>query len=96
MHIIVIFIAIKINRKNIGLQIFPNPVKNILTVQVNGVNENAILQVIDMNGRKVKEEKISLNGTTSFSVDITKLPTGTYNVWLKGKLINEQKKFVKE
>ena len=56
-------VVMKMNRKNTGFAIFPNPVKNILTVKVNGVNENAILLVMDMNGRKVKEEKISLNET---------------------------------
>lgn len=49
-----------------------------------------------MTGRKIMEEKISLNGTTSFAVDITHLPKGTYQLWVKGKTINEERKFVKE
>jgi Secretion system C-terminal sorting domain len=82
--------------RNVRLQIFPNPVKSILNVQVSGYNENALLQIIDITGRKVKEEKISLNGTTSVSVDVNNLSKGTYDLLLKGKSINEQKKFVKE
>ena len=89
-------VAIKMDSKNIILQIFPNPATNILHIQVNGINENAILQIVDVTGRKIKQEKISLKGNTSFSVEITNLPKGTYNVWLKGTTINEKKKFVKE
>jgi trimeric autotransporter adhesin len=89
-------VAIKMDDKNITLQIFPNPAKNLLNVQVNGNNESITLQIIDMTGRKVKEEKIQLNGNTSVSVDINNLPKGTYNLLLKSKSINEQKKFVKE
>ena len=89
-------VAIKMDSRNVRLQIFPNPARNILNIQVNGFNENAVLQIIDITGRKVKEEKISLNGTTSVSVDINNLSKGTYNLLLKGNSINEQKKFVKE
>jgi len=89
-------VAIKMDSKNSSLQIFPNPAKNMLNVQISGANENATLQIIDMTGRKIKDEKISLNGTTSFPVDISNLPKGTYNLWLKGNSINENQKFVKE
>ena len=89
-------VAINMDSRNVRLQIFPNPARNILNIQVNGFSENALLQIIDITGRKVKEEKISLNGTTSVSVDINNLSKGTYNLLLKGNSINEQKKFVKE
>lgn len=89
-------VAIKMDGKTITLQIAPNPAKNILNVQVNGGNENATLQIIDITGRKVKEEKINLNGNTSVSIDINNLQKGTYNLVLKSKTKNEQKKFIKE
>jgi len=89
-------VAIKMDSKNIKLQIFPNPVKNILNMQIDGYTENAFLQITDITGRKVKEEKISLNGSTSVSIDINNLQKGTYYLLLKSKSINEQKKFVKE
>ncbi len=63
-------------------------------MQVNGYKCNT--GIIDITERKVKEEKISLNGNTSVPVDINQLPKGTYNLFLKSKSINEQKKFVKE
>ena len=63
-------ISVKINADN-KLQIFPNPAKRILFVQVNGYNENAIVQIFDADGRKLKEMKVFLNGVTSFPVDIS-------------------------
>jgi hypothetical protein len=89
-------VTVKMEGSNTTLQLFPNPAKNILNVQINAGNEKATIQIIDMSGRKVKEEKITLNGTTTVSVDINNLPKGTYNLLLKGSSINEQKKFVKE
>ena len=88
-------LVIKIDGKS-TLQIFPNPAKNILYIQASGENEKATVQIIDVTGRIIKEEKISLNGNTSFSIDINNLPDGLYNLILKSKSINEQKKFIKE
>jgi ELWxxDGT repeat protein len=89
-------VVIKLNDKNSVLQIFPNPAKNTLNIQVNGDNETATLEITDMSGRKVKEEKIQVNGNTSVSFDITNLQKGTYNLLLKSKFMYEQKKFIKE
>lgn len=89
-------IAIKIEGKNNPLLIFPNPAKDILNVQINGENENAILQIQDITGRNIKEEKINLTGNTAISVDINNLPNGVYNLLVKGKSINEHQKFVKQ
>ncbi len=91
-------VAVKMDGKSSTLQIYPNPAKNILNVQVNGndLNEDATLQIIDISGRKVKEERINLKGRASVSIDITGLSKGTYNVLLKGRSLNEQEKFVKE
>ncbi len=87
---------IAIDDLNTTLQIFPNPAKDILNVQVIGSNESATIQIIDRTGRKVREGKITLNGNTTFPVDINNLPKGTYTLLLKNKSLNEQKKFVKE
>ena len=88
-------LVIKIDGKSI-LQIFPNPAKNILYIQASGENEKATVQIIDVTGRKVKEEKFTLNGTTSFSIDISGLPQGIYNLLLHRQLTTDQQKFVKQ
>lgn len=89
-------VAIRFDGKNSALQIFPNPAKDILHVQVTGSNGKAILQIIDVNGRKVEEQRINLNGTTSVAIDINDLPKGTYNLLLKSSTLNEHEKFIKQ
>jgi hypothetical protein len=68
----------------ITFQIFPNPAKDILFVQVNGRIEAATLQITDGIGRKLKEEKITLNGSQTFSINIAGLHRGIYHLSLKG------------
>ncbi|MEJ7737792.1 MAG: kelch repeat-containing protein [Chitinophagaceae bacterium] len=87
-------VAVKTNGKA-SLQIFPNPATDILYVQVNGINETAILEISDATGRKLKEEKIALNGSPSFSVDIKYLPKGIYQLLLRSSTAIQQGKFVK-
>ncbi len=87
-------VAVKTNG-NTSLQIFPNPANDILYVQINGINETATLQITDAIGRKFKEEKIALNGSTSFSVDIKDLAKGVYHLLLRSSTGMQQGKFVK-
>lgn len=88
-------VAIKMDSKN-KFQIFPNPANDILYVQASSINEIATLQIIDVTGRKLKEEKIHLNGNSSFSINIKDLPKGVYTLLLKSKTKQEHQKFVKE
>jgi uncharacterized delta-60 repeat protein len=88
-------VAVKINAE-IKLQIYPNPAERILFVEANGSNENAIVQIVDGGGRKLKEVKVFLNGKTSFSVDISSLANGIYNLILHKKEKTELQKFIKK
>lgn len=88
-------VLIKMYEKR-NLQIFPNPAKDILYVQASGDNENATVQIFDVSGRKVKEEKIVLNGNVSFSLSIKNIPKGMYSLILKKQYTIEQQKFVKQ
>ena len=89
-------LSIDFNRQINVFKIFPNPAKNILNLQVNSFSGNATLQIIDVTGRMVKEEKITLNSGASVSVDIKNLQRGTYYLLLKSPSGNEQQKFIKE
>ncbi|HMI77552.1 MAG TPA: kelch repeat-containing protein, partial [Ferruginibacter sp.] len=66
-----------------GLSLFPNPVKDVLFVQVKGVKGNAVLEITDVSGRKIKENHLQLNENTSFSVNSSDLPKGTYLLLIK-------------
>ena len=89
-------VVVNYNTSTNLFKIFPNPANNILNVMIYGTNENATLQIMDMTGRKIREQQINLNGNTFFSIDISNLAKGTYNLLLKSGSMNEQKKFVKE
>ena len=83
-----------------SINVYPNPAKDILYVQVpiaiGRQNENAVIQIVDLTGKKVKEQKIFLNGNTSLSIDISNLPKSIYNLILKRETKTEQQKFVKQ
>ena len=78
------------------LQVFPNPAKEILFVEAYGNNENTVVQIVDGGGRKIKETKVFMNGETSFSVDISNLPRGIYNLILYKKEKREVQTFIKQ
>ena len=89
-------VAVRMDMTDNTFKIFPNPANNILNVQASPDNNFATLQIIDVTGRKLKEEKISLNGNSWFSINIKDLPKGVYNLLLKSKNKNEHQKFVKQ
>ena len=78
-----------------SLQIFPNPAHNVLFFQTNGMNEAAVLQITDGLGRKFKEERLTVNGNASFSIDIKDLPNGAYYFILKSSEMVQKQKFIK-
>ncbi len=88
-------VAVTMNAITKGLQIFPNPVTDLLHVQSNG-NETATLQITDAAGRIVKQEKIQLNGNTSFSVEVVSLSKGKYYLVLQRKQGKEVQGFLKQ
>jgi len=80
----------------IKLQVFPNPVRGILLVKVSGKDKNATAQIFDMSGRKVKEQKVILDGNVSFSISLKNVPDGTYTFILQTLGTHEAQKFVKQ
>lgn len=78
------------------LQVFPNPAKNIIYVQATGNDKNTLVRITDGAGKIVKEQKLVLNGTTSFSIDISSLPKGLYYLTLKDASKIQQQKIIKQ
>ncbi|MEO6327838.1 MAG: T9SS type A sorting domain-containing protein [Ginsengibacter sp.] len=88
-------IAVKINADN-TLRIFPNPAKRILFATATATNnEVAVIRIVDQSGRKLKEMHVALKGKTSFSIDITNLISGVYNLILCKKEKTEVQTFIK-
>lgn len=77
-----------------SLSIYPNPAKNTLYLHTSGSNESALIQIVDLAGKKVKEEKVILTRNTP--IDISNLPKSIYKVIIKTGAITEHQQFVKE
>jgi len=88
-------IAVSMSAITKALQVFPNPVRDILHVQTTGI-EIITLQIVDAAGKITKQEKIQLNGNTSFSVEVQSLPKGKYYLVLQRKDGKEVEGFVKQ
>jgi hypothetical protein len=76
------------------LRVYPNPARDALYIETSRSNENAIIQIIDLAGKKVKEQKLVLTGNTS--VDISNLPKSIYKILIKTGTKTEALKFVKK
>jgi uncharacterized delta-60 repeat protein len=63
-----------------SIKVFPNPVKDLLQVQLpNGLNGTVGLQVIDMQGRVVKRNNLASDGNAlNTTMDVSTLTSGVY------------------
>ena len=77
-----------------SLSLYPNPAKNTLYLHRSGDDENALIQIVDLAGKKVKEQKVVLTRNTS--IDIGNLPKSIYKVIIKTAAITEHLQFVTE
>jgi uncharacterized delta-60 repeat protein len=62
------------------IKVFPNPVKDLLQVQLpNGLNGTVGLQIIDMQGRVVKRNNLASDGNAlNTTMDVSSLTSGVY------------------
>ncbi|WP_073043808.1 Ig-like domain-containing protein [Cnuella takakiae] len=77
--------------------IFPNPTSGNITVQLGSVvnSHNAILSIVDMQGKKVLHKTVSISGT-SLPVNVSSLSAGTYILTLTDDRVLGNFKFVKQ
>ncbi|HEY1200401.1 MAG TPA: SBBP repeat-containing protein [Niastella sp.] len=88
-------VSVTRNGRTQHLQVSPNPAKELLNVQANGI-ETVQLQITDATGRIWQQQHISLNGKTSTSINIQALPAGVYYLVMKGKQIQHVQQFIKQ
>lgn len=81
-----------------NLQIFPNPVKNVLQVQIpGGFKGSTSLQVFDLSGHLVKVNRINSDGNAlNTTIDITTLPIGVYMLKATDGNTSLSSRFVKQ
>jgi Pyruvate/2-oxoacid:ferredoxin oxidoreductase gamma subunit len=81
------------NNKNVS--IYPNPVKDVLNVNVKDFSGDVSVKVIDINGREVFTQKIS-NVNNSNAINLSSLAAGIYVLKLQGENLNYSEKIILE
>lgn len=57
--------------------VYPNPVTNKMNVEISGINEIVILNLVDANGKNLLTDKYE-NQNSTHIIDFSKYSTGTY------------------
>ncbi|MEA3505519.1 MAG: LamG-like jellyroll fold domain-containing protein [Bacteroidota bacterium] len=77
--------ALYIDKPNLDniLDIYPNPTKGLINIDINGISGSAVLKVIDMMGKEVINKTIELSISKShLQLDLTNQPKGSYIVYI--------------
>ena len=69
----------EVNAREFAL--YPNPAKRFVTLEFDALQENTLLQILDINGRKVRTFDLKA-GIETLRIDLGDLPKGVYTVML--------------
>jgi hypothetical protein len=76
------------------LEVFPNPVQNILNVDLKGIEGGAVIQLFDINGTQVMSKRTS---SVRSQMNLAKLPAGIYLMkFVKDGVVVSKTKVVKQ
>lgn len=79
----------------VQLSVYPNPVKDMLSLSVSGIRGEAVIRILNAAGTIVQERKINLHGNAALNFDASKLPAGNYFLSLYSPQGWLQEKFIK-
>jgi len=69
----------EVNAREFAL--YPNPAKSFVTLEFEALKENALLQILDINGRRVRTFDLKA-GIETLQIDVSDLSKGVYTVML--------------
>ncbi|MBR1767020.1 MAG: choice-of-anchor J domain-containing protein [Bacteroidales bacterium] len=75
-----------------ALNVYPNPASTMVSVSAEGIEGNATVQVVDLNGRVMMQQQG--NGAQSFRFDVSSLARGAYFVRLTGENASAVRKLI--
>lgn len=73
------------------LMVFPNPAKDILYVEIPDASSDVLVQLVNLMGRMVSEEKMNIDANSRIALNISTINRGVYFL----KIIHEDKKTVR-
>jgi hypothetical protein len=80
---------VNIQSQNTAITLYPNPATT--DINVVGIDKNAIVEIFDVNGRKISAMAMSTN-----NINIASLPTGLYQIKVINQGITSYHKFLKQ
>ncbi len=69
----------EVNAREFAL--YPNPAKSFVNLEFEALEENTLLQILDLNGRRVRTFELKA-GVETLRIDASDLPKGVYTVML--------------
>ena len=67
----------EVNAREFAL--YPNPAKSFVTLEFEALKENTLLQILDINGRRVRTLELKA-GIETLRIDLGNLPKGVYTI----------------
>jgi hypothetical protein len=86
-------IDVKIN--SLGLSVFPNPVSKELVVSHEYVKQPSLFKVVGLDGKNLIKTSTSV-GSSSTTINVSALPSGTYVLVYEGEGKPQSQKFIKK
>ena len=69
----------EVNAREFAL--YPNPAKSFVNLEFEALKENTLLQILDINGRRVRTLELKA-GVETLRIEIGELPEGVYTIML--------------
>ena len=63
----------------VEVRLYPNPAKSFVTLEFEALKENTLLQILDINGRRVRTLDLKA-GQETLRIDLGDLPKGVYTI----------------
>ena len=79
----------------IQLDVYPNPVSDVVNVKLNTLNEDTELEIYNMLGKVVMKKSYDFNAE-SYSIDISEFVAGVYILKVSSGKSTSYKKFIKK
>ena len=83
------------NEAQVEVQVYPNPVSDVLQISVSGVNDALEIMLVDMSGRVLSNEQVN-DASQLISIPVQDLNSGMYQVVVKSMFGTVNKRFIKK
>jgi hypothetical protein len=76
------------------MKVYPNPSNSILNIECSEISDNAILEIMSVDGKIIKE--VTVENVQNHVLDVSFLTNGTYLLMVQNSKWNSYFTFIKE